>query len=77
MAALFGDEWLSFQHRSLHDFIVFDLGNAAVHGTGGRYGRGLPVPVPVKAPGTAFPSVVNFAMFLTRFSSVIEVYLPL
>ena len=46
-------------------FIVFDLGNAAAGGTGGQYGRGLPVPMPVKAPGTAFPSVVNFAMLLT------------
>ena len=46
-------------------FIGFDLGNAAAGGTGGRYGRGLPVPMPVKASGTAFPSVVNFAMLLT------------
>ena len=52
-------------------FLVFDLGNAAAGGTGGRYGRGLPVPMPVKAPGTASSSVVNFAMLLTRFSSVI------
>ena len=52
-------------------FIVFDLENAAAGGTGGRYGRGLPVLMPVKSPGTAFPSVVNFAMPLTRFSSVI------
>ena len=52
-------------------FIEFDLGNAAAHGTGGRYGRRLPIPMPVKAPGTTFPSVVNFPMLLTRFSSVI------
>ena len=52
-------------------FIEFDLGNATAHGTGRLYGRGLPVPVPVKAPGTAFLSVVNFAMLLTQFSSVI------
>ena len=51
--------------------IGFDLRKATAHGTGGRYGRGLPVPVLVKTPGTAFPSVVNFAMLLTRFSSVI------
>ena len=51
--------------------IGFDLRKAAVHGTGGRYGRGLPVPMLVKAHGTAFRSVVNFAMLLTRFSSAI------
>ena len=51
--------------------IGFDLGKAAAHGTGAWYGRGLPVPMPVIAPGTAFPSVINFAMLLTRFSSVI------
>jgi hypothetical protein len=45
--------------------IVFDLGNAAVGGTCGWYGRGLPVPMPVKDIGTVFPSVVNFAMLLT------------
>ena len=46
-------------------FIVFDLGNGAAGGTDGRYGQGLPVPMPVKAPRTAFPSVVNLAMLLT------------
>ena len=53
--------------------IGFDLRKAAVHGTGGRYGRGLPVPMPVKVPGAASSSVVNFAMLLTRFPSVIAV----
>ncbi len=56
---------------SFIELIGFDLGTAAAHGTGAWYGRGLPVPMPVKAPGTAFPSVVNFAMLLTRFPSVI------
>ena len=51
--------------------IGFDLRKAAAHGTGGRYGWGLPVPMPVKVPGTASSSVVNFAMLLTRFPSVI------
>jgi hypothetical protein len=46
-------------------FVGFDLGNVVVGGTGGWYRRGLPVPIPVKALGTAFPSVVKFAMFLT------------
>ena len=32
--------------------IGFDLRKAAAHGTGGRYGRGLPVPMPVKVPGS-------------------------
>ena len=45
--------------------IGFDLRKAATHGTGGRYGRGLPVPMPVKVLGTASSSVVNFAMLLT------------
>ena len=71
MAALFGDEWLSggypFGVGSFTELIGFDLRKAAAHGTGGRYGRGLPVPVPVKAPGTAFPNVVNFSMLLTQF----------
>ena len=51
--------------------IGFDLRKAAAHGTGGRYGRGLPVPMPVKASGTASSSLVNFAALMTRFSSVI------
>ena len=51
--------------------IGFYLRKAAAHGTGGRYGRGLPVPMPVKVHGTASSSVVNFAMLLTRFPSVI------
>ena len=51
--------------------IGFDLRKAAAHGTGGRYGWGLPVPMPVKVPGTASLSVVNFAMLLTWFPSVI------
>ena len=75
MAALFGDEWFSggslFGVGSFTYLIGFDLKNAAAASTGGWYGRGLPVPMPVKAPGTAFPSVINFAMLLTRFSSVI------
>jgi hypothetical protein len=52
-------------------FIVFDLGNAAVSHTGGRYGWGFPLPMPVKAVEFAFPSVLNFSMLLTRFSSVL------
>ena len=49
----------------------FDLRKVAAHGMGGWYGWGLPVPMPVKVPGTASSSVVNFAMLLTRFPSVI------
>ena len=45
-------------------FIGFDLGNAAAHGTGVWYMRGLPVQMLVKSPGTAFPSVDNFSMLL-------------
>jgi hypothetical protein len=52
-------------------FIVFDLGNAAVGGTGGRYGRGLPVPVSAIAPGTDFLTLVDFDASMTRLSSVI------
>ena len=51
--------------------IGFDLRKAVAHGTGRQYGRGLPVPMPVKVPGTASSSVVNFVMLLTRFSLVI------
>ena len=51
--------------------IGFDLRKATVHGTGGRCGRGLPVPMPVKASGTASSSLVNFAALMMRFSSVI------
>ncbi len=36
------------------ELIGFDLGSAAAHRTGGRYSRGLPVPVPTKLPGTDF-----------------------
>ena len=42
--------------------IGFDLRKAAAHGTGGRYGRGLPVPMPVKVHGTVSSSVVNFVL---------------
>ena len=53
------------------ELIGFDLGKAAAHSTGAWYGRGLPVPMPIKVPETASSSVVNFAMLLTRFPSVI------
>ena len=56
---------------SFTELIGFDLGKAAAHGTGAWYGRGLPVPMPVKASGTASSSLVNFAALMTRFSSVI------
>jgi hypothetical protein len=52
--------------------IGFDLRKAAANRKGGWYGRGLLIPMPVKVPGTASSSVINFIMLLTRFSSVIE-----
>ena len=35
------------------ELIGFDLRKAAAHGTGGRYGWGLLIPMPVKVPRTA------------------------
>jgi hypothetical protein len=49
-----------FSIDSFKELIGFDLGNAVAHGTGSRYGRGLPVPMSVKAPRTACLSVSNF-----------------
>ena len=60
-----------FSVGPLTKIIGFNLGNPTAHGTGGWYGRGLPVPMHVKAHGTTFSSVVNFSMPLTRFHSVI------
>ena len=56
---------------SFIELIGFDLGKAAAPSTGAWYGRGLPVPMPVKPSGTAFSSLVNFPVLVTRFSSVI------
>ena len=56
---------------SFTELIGFDLGKAAAHSTGAWYGRGLPVPMPIKASRTTSPSLVNFAALMTRFSSVI------
>ena len=51
--------------------IGFDLRKATAHGTGGRYGRGLPIPVSSRPPGTDFRPLVDFAALVMRFSSVI------
>jgi hypothetical protein len=56
---------------SFTKLIGFDLRKAAAHGMGGRYGRGLAVPMRFKVPRTASSSIVNFAIPLTQFSSVI------
>ena len=45
---------------SFTELIGFDLGNAAARSTGGRYGRGLPVSVFAKPPGTDFRPLVDF-----------------
>ncbi len=52
---------------SFTELIGFDLRKNAAPRTGGWYGRGLPVPMPVKAFGTASSSLVNFAALMTRF----------
>jgi hypothetical protein len=56
---------------SFIELIGFDFRNAAARSTGGRYGRGLPVLVSAKVPGTDFQRLVNFAALVTLFSSVI------
>jgi hypothetical protein len=52
--------------------IGFDLRGPPGHSTGGRYEWGLPVPVSVTSPGTEFATLVDFAVIVTGFSSVIE-----
>jgi hypothetical protein len=53
------------------ELIGFDLGNIVIRRTGGRYGRGLPILVSSKPPGTDFWPLVDFAALVTRFFSVI------
>jgi hypothetical protein len=51
--------------------IGLDLRSALVPSTGGRYGRGFPVPVSSIPFGTDFDLLVDFDALVTRFSSVI------
>jgi hypothetical protein len=57
--------------------IGFDLGNALAPSMGIRYGRVLPVPMSPELSGTEFDPLVDFVALVMRFSSVIEVHLPL
>lgn len=56
---------------SFTKLIWFNLRMATADGTCGLYGRGLPIPMPIKLPGTASSRIVNLAVLLTRFPSVV------
>jgi hypothetical protein len=71
MAALFGVEWLSLWNGSLHNSYRVCMRGSLPHCTCGRYGRGLPVPMPSIAPGTDLSSLVDFVVTVTGLSSVI------
>jgi hypothetical protein len=53
------------------ELIRFDLRKVAAPSTGGRYRRGLPVPMSAKLHGTEFRPLVNFVALVPIFSSVI------
>jgi hypothetical protein len=60
-----------FRVSPFTELIGFDLWKVAAPSLGRRYGRGLPVPMSTKHPGTDFRPLVDFVALVTRFFSII------